>query len=245
MTTMTHETITVGQISTRFLLEGQESGGAVSMFEFDVPAGARVPIPHSHDGYEETIYGLEGTLTWTVDGMHHRGRPRRRHLHPPRRRPRLRERGDADATALAIVTPGHPRPRVLPGSGGDRGRGSGRPTRPRGDGGGHAQPRADARPVSVGSGRVPQPASASRTVMSSPIRVRSSTSRAMLSGGATTSSFDAFAVELVREPLQQAAGPGCRCTRSPRGRRRRAARLSAPGGSARGAPRRSRGRSRR
>ena len=30
------------------------------MFEFDVPAGARVLIAHSHDGYEETIYGLAG-----------------------------------------------------------------------------------------------------------------------------------------------------------------------------------------
>src|ERR1700693_2560116 len=38
------------------------------MFEFDVPAGAKVPIAHSHDAYEETIYGLEGVLTFTVDG---------------------------------------------------------------------------------------------------------------------------------------------------------------------------------
>ncbi len=29
------------------------------------PAG-KVPGPPSHDGYEETIYGLEGTLTFTV-----------------------------------------------------------------------------------------------------------------------------------------------------------------------------------
>ena len=38
------------------------------MFEFDVAAGAKVPIAHSHDAYEETIYGLEGVLTFTVDG---------------------------------------------------------------------------------------------------------------------------------------------------------------------------------
>jgi uncharacterized RmlC-like cupin family protein len=38
------------------------------VFEFDVPAGAKVPVAHSHDGYEETIYGLEGALTWTVEG---------------------------------------------------------------------------------------------------------------------------------------------------------------------------------
>ncbi len=39
--------------------------------------------------------------------------------------------------------------------------------------------------------------------MSSLIPVSSSTSRAMLSGGATTSSYRAFAVELIREPLQK------------------------------------------
>jgi hypothetical protein len=36
-------------------------------FEFDVPAGAKVPIPHSHDAYEGTLYGLEGVLTRTID----------------------------------------------------------------------------------------------------------------------------------------------------------------------------------
>jgi quercetin dioxygenase-like cupin family protein len=60
--------VSIGQLAIRFLLEGEASGGSVAVFEFDVPAAARVPIAHSHDGYEETIYGLEGVLTWTVDG---------------------------------------------------------------------------------------------------------------------------------------------------------------------------------
>jgi quercetin dioxygenase-like cupin family protein len=60
--------IRIGQLAIRFLLAGEASGGSVAVFEFDVPAAARVPIAHSHDGYEETIYGLEGVLTWTVDG---------------------------------------------------------------------------------------------------------------------------------------------------------------------------------
>src|SRR5512138_2895353 len=38
------------------------------MFEFMVPAGAKVPMPHSHERYDETIYGLEGVLTFTVNG---------------------------------------------------------------------------------------------------------------------------------------------------------------------------------
>jgi quercetin dioxygenase-like cupin family protein len=62
------EEIGIGQMAIRFRLEGQESGGSVAVFEFDVPAGARVPAAHSHDAFEETIYGLEGVLSWTLDG---------------------------------------------------------------------------------------------------------------------------------------------------------------------------------
>src|SRR5262245_65072000 len=69
MTTSTREEIRIGQLAIRFLVEGDESGGTVALFEFDVPAGARVPVAHSHDAYEETIYGLRGALTWTIDGI--------------------------------------------------------------------------------------------------------------------------------------------------------------------------------
>jgi quercetin dioxygenase-like cupin family protein len=69
MVTGRSDEIRVGQLVIRFLLEGAASGGSVAVFEFDVAAGARVPGAHSHDGYEETIYGLEGVLTWTLDGQ--------------------------------------------------------------------------------------------------------------------------------------------------------------------------------
>jgi quercetin dioxygenase-like cupin family protein len=62
------EEIQVGEVAIRFLVEGEQSDGSVAVFEFDVPAGARVPVAHSHDGYDETIYGLEGVLTWTIEG---------------------------------------------------------------------------------------------------------------------------------------------------------------------------------
>jgi quercetin dioxygenase-like cupin family protein len=68
MPTGTREEIRIGQVAIRFLLTGEASGGSVAVFEFDVPAGARVPAAHSHDAYEETIYGLEGVLTWTLEG---------------------------------------------------------------------------------------------------------------------------------------------------------------------------------
>ena len=64
----TKEEIRIGQLAIRFLLEGKDSAGSIAMFEFDVAPGAKVPIAHSHDAYEETIYGLEGTLTFTLEG---------------------------------------------------------------------------------------------------------------------------------------------------------------------------------
>ena len=104
------DAIMVGQVAIRFLLEGKASGGSVAVFEFDVPAGARVPIAHSHDAYEETIYGLSGVLTWTVNGQKHEIGPGqvlcilRGAVH------RFDNTRGADATMLAIVTPGILRP---------------------------------------------------------------------------------------------------------------------------------------
>lgn len=102
----TREEIRIGQLAIRFLVEGQESGGFVAVFEFDVPAGAKVPAAHSHDSYEETIYGVAGVLTFTVDGRQievgpgeaiciARGAVHRFDNHHP-----------ADARMLAIVSPG-------------------------------------------------------------------------------------------------------------------------------------------
>ena len=68
--------ITVGAMEVRFLVEGSKSGGSVSVFECDVPADAKMPVPHSHDGFEETVCGLEGTTTWTIDGEQHEIGPR-------------------------------------------------------------------------------------------------------------------------------------------------------------------------
>src|SRR4051794_3555744 len=62
------ETIRVGALDVRFLVEAADSHGSVSVFECFVPADSRMPAPHSHDAFEETIYGLEGVTSWTVDG---------------------------------------------------------------------------------------------------------------------------------------------------------------------------------
>jgi quercetin dioxygenase-like cupin family protein len=62
------EIIRIGSIEIRFLLDGDDTGGRLSVFEVLVPPGARVPAPHYHENVDEVAYGLEGVLTWTVDG---------------------------------------------------------------------------------------------------------------------------------------------------------------------------------
>ena len=106
MAASTREEIGVGEIAIRFLLEGEQSDGSMAVFEFDVPAGSNVPAAHSHDGFEETIYGLEGALVWTVEGEEHEVGTgdvlciRRGEVH------QFANIGELGAKALAIVTPG-------------------------------------------------------------------------------------------------------------------------------------------
>src|SRR5512132_1433218 len=104
--TRTREEIRVGAVTIRFLVEGEQSAGSVAVFEFDVPAGAKVPVAHSHDGYEETIYGLEGVLTWTIEGTATDVDAGEALLIPRGAVHHFDNTGDIDAKALAIVTPG-------------------------------------------------------------------------------------------------------------------------------------------
>jgi quercetin dioxygenase-like cupin family protein len=106
MATSVREEIKVGNLAIRFVVEGEQSGGSVAVFEFDVPAGARVPVAHSHDGYEETIYGLAGVLTWTIEGSATDVGPGEAVCIPRGAVHHFDNTGEVDARALAIVTPG-------------------------------------------------------------------------------------------------------------------------------------------
>jgi len=106
MATSAPAEIKVGEVAIRFLIEGEQSGGSVAVFEAYVPAGARVPVAHSHEGYEETIYGLDGVLTWTVEGTPTEVGPGEALLIPRGAVHHFDNTGDVDAKALAIVTPG-------------------------------------------------------------------------------------------------------------------------------------------
>lgn len=106
MATAASNSIQVGSVTVDFLVEEDDSNGSVTVFECTVPAGSMVPAPHSHDGFEETVYVLEGTCTWVLDGQEHELGPgesvcvRRGQVHG------FDNRGQATAKFLAIASPG-------------------------------------------------------------------------------------------------------------------------------------------
>ena len=100
-----HDTITVGAFGVRFLIEAADSNGAVAVFQCSVPADARMPAPHSHDGFEETIYGLEGVTTWTIDGETVEIGPGEAVCVARGQNHGFENHGSVDASFLAIATP--------------------------------------------------------------------------------------------------------------------------------------------
>ena len=100
------ETIRIGPLGIRFLLTGDDTNGSVSVFEVTVPAGQKLAAPaHKNDAYEETLYGIEGVLTWNIDGKAIEVGPGQAVCIPRGAVHRFDNFGTEDAKQLSIVTP--------------------------------------------------------------------------------------------------------------------------------------------
>ena len=100
------QTIRLGPLTVRFLVTAENSNGSIAVFLVTVPAGQRLAAPaHSHDHYEETIFGLEGVLTWTVDGAPFDLPPGQALCIPRGALHRFDNNGASDAKVLCMVTP--------------------------------------------------------------------------------------------------------------------------------------------
>lgn len=106
MNSASSDIIQVGALGVRFLVEAADSNGSASVFECFVPVDSRMPAPHSHDAFEETIYGLEGVTTWTVDGRTLDVRPGEAFCVPRGAVHGFENLGAEDAKFLAISSPG-------------------------------------------------------------------------------------------------------------------------------------------
>ena len=100
------ETIRLGPLAVRFLITGDDSTGSIAVFELIVPSAQRLAAPaHSHDHYEETIYGIYGVSTWTVDGKPIDVGPGQALCIPRGAIHRFDNNGSQDVKALCVITP--------------------------------------------------------------------------------------------------------------------------------------------
>jgi quercetin dioxygenase-like cupin family protein len=100
------ETIRLGPLLVRFLVTADNSHGGLAAFELVVPGSQRLAVPgHSHNHYEETIYGIDGVLTWTVDGKAIDVAPGQALCIPRGAVHRFDNNGTRDAKALCVITP--------------------------------------------------------------------------------------------------------------------------------------------
>jgi quercetin dioxygenase-like cupin family protein len=105
-TSTSSTSITIGGIIIDFVMEAADSNGVATVFECTVAAGDRVPPAHSHDAFDETVYGLEGVFKFVIDGETRFIGPgeslciRRGQVH------QFANTGPADGKFLSVATPG-------------------------------------------------------------------------------------------------------------------------------------------
>lgn len=100
------ETIHLGPLTIHFLITAENSNGTIAAFELAVPAAQRLMAPaHSHDHYEETIYGIDGVVTWTVNGTPIEVGPGQALCIPRGAIHRFDNNGNQNAKALCVITP--------------------------------------------------------------------------------------------------------------------------------------------
>ena len=100
------ETIRFAGLELRFLHSREDTGGSLDVFEMTVQANARMPVPHYHENWDETVYGLVGVITFRIGGRDVEVRPgqsvfiKRGVVHG------FRNETQEPATCLAILSPG-------------------------------------------------------------------------------------------------------------------------------------------
>jgi quercetin dioxygenase-like cupin family protein len=100
------ETIRIGGLLLEFLHSKDDTDASLDMFRMTVQPKARVPIPHYHETWDETVYGLSGKLTLRLDDKEAVLSPggslfiKRGVVHD------FRNPFDEPATCLSVLTPG-------------------------------------------------------------------------------------------------------------------------------------------
>jgi quercetin dioxygenase-like cupin family protein len=106
MEALDKKVVRIGDLQLNFLIDEPQGSKDLVVFEFLIPARARVPAAHFHESVDEGIYGLDGVVTTTVDGRVHEVRPGDA-VFIPRGSVHLHENfHEEPARALVMLTPG-------------------------------------------------------------------------------------------------------------------------------------------
>lgn len=62
------EIIAFNSMEIHFCLDAADTNKELTMFKYILPAGAKEPVPHYHENFDETVFGLSGAVTYIVDG---------------------------------------------------------------------------------------------------------------------------------------------------------------------------------
>jgi mannose-6-phosphate isomerase-like protein (cupin superfamily) len=69
------ELIDFGSFHVNFLRSRHDTDGVIDVFELILGTEGRMPVPHYHRDWEETVYGVSGTVTYVIAGVEHHIRP--------------------------------------------------------------------------------------------------------------------------------------------------------------------------
>jgi len=98
--------IQVGPLRIEFLHSKHDTGGGLGMFRFFVPSAGRMPVPHYHQDWDETVYGVEGEVAFTVTSVTQAIGPGKTLYIPRGTVHGFDNRSGKDAVCLAVLTPG-------------------------------------------------------------------------------------------------------------------------------------------
>ena len=63
------EIIRIGGVELRFLQSKDGTDSSLDMFEMTLQPDARMPVPHYHESWDETVYGLVGTTSFRIGNL--------------------------------------------------------------------------------------------------------------------------------------------------------------------------------
>lgn len=100
------ELIDFGSFTVNFLRDKHSTDGGLDVFELTVQPSSKMPVPHYHEAWDETVYGVEGVITYDIDGVDHHVGPGESAFVPRNAVHGFDNRTDDVVKCLCILTPG-------------------------------------------------------------------------------------------------------------------------------------------